>query len=39
MGMLLGRELVGVIGIEDEGFAQAVSKEAERLKNLINDHE
>jgi hypothetical protein len=39
MGMLLGRELVGVIGIEDRGFAHAVFKEAERLKNLINDHE
>ena len=39
MGMLLGRELVGVIGIEDQGFAHAVWKETERLKNLINDHE
>ena len=39
IGMLLGRELVGVIGIEEQGFAQAVWKEAERLKNLINDHE
>ena len=38
MGMLLGRELVGVIGIEDQGFAQAVWKEHERLKNLINEH-
>ncbi len=39
LGMILGRELVGVIGIEEQGFAQAVWKEAERLKNLINDHE
>jgi hypothetical protein len=31
----LNRELVGVIGIIDEGLANAVWKEAERLKGLI----
>lgn len=36
LGIMLGRELVGVIALEDEGLAQAASKEAERLKSLIN---
>jgi ribosomal protein L7Ae-like RNA K-turn-binding protein len=39
LGMLMGRELVGVVGIEDKGFADAVWKESERLKGLINNHE
>jgi predicted RNA-binding protein YlxR (DUF448 family)/ribosomal protein L30E len=39
LGMLMSRELVGVIGIEDKGFADAVWREAERLKGLINNHE
>jgi predicted RNA-binding protein YlxR (DUF448 family) len=37
LGKLMGRELVGVIGIDDKGFADAVWKEAERLKGLINN--
>lgn len=36
MGRMLGRELVGVIGIQDKGFADAVWRETERLKGLIN---
>jgi predicted RNA-binding protein YlxR (DUF448 family) len=39
LGKLLSRELVGVIGIEDKGFADAVWKETERLKGLINNNE
>ncbi|HEY6010948.1 MAG TPA: DUF448 domain-containing protein [Nitrospirota bacterium] len=39
LGRLLNRELVGVIGIEENGFADAVWKEAERLKGLINHNE
>jgi predicted RNA-binding protein YlxR (DUF448 family)/ribosomal protein L30E len=39
LGVLMSRELVGVIGIEDKGFAQAVWKESERLKGLINNNE
>lgn len=35
-GEILNRELVGVIAIEDEGFADAIWKEIERLKGLIN---
>jgi uncharacterized protein len=35
LGILLGRELVGLIGITDEGLANAVWKETERLKGLI----
>jgi predicted RNA-binding protein YlxR (DUF448 family) len=35
-GKLLNRELIGVIGIEDRGFADAILKETERLKGLIN---
>jgi uncharacterized protein len=36
LGRLLNRELIGVIGIEDKGFAHAIMKEVERLKVLIN---
>ncbi len=36
LGKMLGRELVGVIGIEEKGFADAIWKETERLKSLIN---
>lgn len=36
LGRLLGRELVGVVGITDKGLAGAVWREAERLKGLIN---
>jgi predicted RNA-binding protein YlxR (DUF448 family) len=36
MGMMLGRELVGVVGIHEKGLADAVWKEVERLKGLIN---
>jgi len=36
LGRLLNRELIGVIGIEDKGFADAIWKETERLKDLIN---
>ena len=36
LGTLLNRELVGVIGIEDKGLANALWKETERLKGLIN---
>ncbi len=39
MGGMFGRELVGVIAIEDSGFAQAIGKETERLKSLININE
>ncbi len=39
MGRMLGREMVGVVGIEDKGFADAVWKETERLKVLININE
>lgn len=35
-GKLLNRELIGVIGIEDKGFADAIQKETTRLKGLIN---
>jgi predicted RNA-binding protein YlxR (DUF448 family) len=36
LGGLLNRELVGVLGIEDKRLADAIWKEAERLKDLIN---
>ena len=36
IGALLNRELVGVIGILDSGFADAIFSETDRLKNLIN---
>jgi hypothetical protein len=35
LGQMLGREEVGIVGIEDRGFAEAVWKETERLKSLI----
>lgn len=38
MGKLVGRELVGVIGIVDPGFAEALHRESKRLKGLINTH-
>lgn len=38
-GRLLNRELVGVVALFDTGFANAVRKEAERLKSLINSSE
>lgn len=34
MGELLGREAVGVVALEDEGFATTIRKEIERLKTL-----
>lgn len=36
IGSIVNRELVGVIAIEDKGLADAVWKETERLKSLIN---
>ncbi len=39
LGTMLNRELVGVIGIEDKGFADALWKETERLKVLIKSSE
>ena len=36
LGKLLNRELVGVVAIEDKGFAEAITKEEQRLKGLIN---
>jgi uncharacterized protein len=35
-GALLGRELVGVVGILEKGLADALWKETQRLKGLIN---
>jgi len=35
-GALLGRELVGVVGILDKGLAEALWNETQRLKGLIN---
>jgi predicted RNA-binding protein YlxR (DUF448 family) len=37
LGGLFGRELIGVVGILDKGFADAVWNETQRLKGLIND--
>jgi len=37
IGALLNRELVGIIGITDNGFANAIFTETDRLKNLISD--
>jgi ribosomal protein L7Ae-like RNA K-turn-binding protein len=34
-GRLLNREMIGVIGIEDKGLADAILKETGRLKGLI----
>jgi predicted RNA-binding protein YlxR (DUF448 family) len=39
LGTMLNRELVGVIGIEDNGLSNALWKEAERLKVLIKNSE
>lgn len=39
LGALLNRETVGVIGIEDKGFSDALWKETERLKGLIKNSE
>jgi predicted RNA-binding protein YlxR (DUF448 family) len=36
LGSILNRELVGVVALEDKGFADAVWKETQRLKSLIN---
>lgn len=38
MGRMFGRELVGIIGILEKGFANAVWSESERLKGLRNTH-
>jgi len=38
MGQMVGRELVGVVGILEKGFADAVGTEVERLKGLLNKH-
>jgi hypothetical protein len=35
---MVGRELVGVVGILDKGFSDAVWSESERLKGLLNKH-
>ena len=35
LGMIVGRELAGVAAIVEKGFADAVGKEAERLKGLL----
>jgi hypothetical protein len=35
---MVGRELVGVVGIIEKGFADAVGIEYERLKGLLNKH-
>jgi len=37
LGRMLDRQLVGVVGIEDRGFSDALWNEVERLKNLINN--
>jgi uncharacterized protein len=39
LGTLLNRELVGVIGIADNGLSNALWKETERLKGLIKINE
>jgi ribosomal protein L7Ae-like RNA K-turn-binding protein len=36
IGALLNRELVGILGITDNGFANAIFNETDRLKNLIS---
>jgi len=38
LGQMVGRELVGVVGILDKGFSDAVWNESERLKVLLNKH-
>jgi predicted RNA-binding protein YlxR (DUF448 family) len=37
LGGLSGRELVGVVGILDKGFAETLWNETQRLKGLINN--
>ncbi len=39
LGALFGRELVGVVGIEDKGLSDAVLYETQRLKSLINNND
>ncbi len=39
LGQMLNRELVGVVGIEDKGLADAVFRETERLKGLIKNND
>lgn len=34
LGSMFGREMVGVVGILDRGFAEAIHRETERLKGL-----
>lgn len=34
LGPIIGRELIGVIGITDQGFAEALQNESERSKRL-----
>lgn len=36
LGSILNREMIGVIALEDKGLSDAVWKESERLKSLIN---
>lgn len=38
LGQMVGRELVGVVGILDKGFSDAVWNASERLKVLLNKH-
>ncbi len=38
IGALVGRDLAGVAAITEKGFADAVWKEAERLKGLLKQH-
>jgi predicted RNA-binding protein YlxR (DUF448 family) len=37
LGAMLGRESVGMAGVQDRGFADAIAKEAGRLKGLLNE--
>lgn len=39
LGTMLNRDVVGVIGVEDKGFSDALWKETERLKCLIKINE
>lgn len=38
LGALVGREEAGVVSINEKGFSDAVWRESERLKNLLNAH-
>jgi predicted RNA-binding protein YlxR (DUF448 family)/ribosomal protein L30E len=38
LGAMLGRDLVGIVGIHEKGFADALWREWQRLKGLINTH-